>query len=195
MTPFLSALLGALTVLLLVVARSRLASFRAQAPVDYAGKAPAFDLAAHLSGPLLCEGVIFGPTGRVVSRFVAEMHGSWSGATGRLEEVFRYDSGRVQHRAWNLALGADGRILATAEDVVGEGQGRVEGPTVLLRYRIRLSPEAGGQVLDVTDWMYLMENGTIMNRSQFRKFGITVAELVATIRRQPAQATTRLAAE
>jgi hypothetical protein len=30
--------------------------------------------------------------------------------------------------------------------------------------------------------MYLMENGAIMNRSQFRKFGIKVAELVATMR-------------
>ena len=52
--------------------------------------------------------------------------------------------------------------------------------------RIKLDEEAGGHVLNVTDWMYLMENGTIMNRSQFTKFGITVAELVATMRRLPA---------
>ena len=43
--------------------------------------------------------------------------------------------------------------------------------------------------LDVTDWMYLMENGTIMNRSEMRKFGIKVAELIATIR--PADPTTQ----
>jgi hypothetical protein len=30
--------------------------------------------------------------------------------------------------------------------------------------------------------MYLLENGVIMNRSQFRKFGFKVAELVATMR-------------
>jgi hypothetical protein len=30
--------------------------------------------------------------------------------------------------------------------------------------------------------MYLVENGTIINRSQFRKYGIKVAELVATMR-------------
>jgi hypothetical protein len=30
--------------------------------------------------------------------------------------------------------------------------------------------------------MYLTSNGSIMNRSQFRKFGIKVAELVATMR-------------
>ena len=50
-------------------------------------------------------------------------------------------------------------------------------------YRIRLEPEAGGHVLDVTDWMYLMENGAIMNRSEFRKFGVKVGELVATMRK------------
>jgi hypothetical protein len=37
-------------------------------------------------------------------------------------------------------------------------------------------------VLDVTDWMYLMENGTILNRSEMRKFGIKVVELIATMR-------------
>ena len=73
--------------------------------------------------------------------------------------------------------------------MVGEGIGRAEGSAVLLNYRIRLTPEAGGHVLSVTDWMYLMENGTIMNRSQFRKFGIKVAELVATMRPAPAAAT------
>ncbi len=187
MSPVLAALIGAAVVLVLLALHSRYASFRAQRPADYAGLGPQFDLRQHLSGPLQCEGMIFGPTGRVTSRFVAEMNGTWKGNTGTLSEVFRYDSGTVQHRAWTLALGDAGTITATAADVVGLGAGRVEGPGVVLRYRIRLTPEAGGHVLDVTDWMYLLENGTIMNRSQFRKFGIKVAELVATMRRVPAQ--------
>ena len=195
MIPILSALVGALVVLALLAIRSRFASFAAQSPSDYTGHGPAFDIRKHLSGPLTCEGVIFGPTGRVTSRFVADMQGTWSGSTGTLAEVFRYDSGTVQHRAWTLGLGPQGQITATAPDVVGEGTGRVEGSGVLLRYRIRLTPEAGGHVLNVTDWMYLMENGTIMNRSQFRKFGLTVAELVATIRPVPGEARQRAAAE
>jgi Protein of unknown function (DUF3833) len=186
MTPILSALAGALIVVCLAALRSRYASFAAQSPSDYTGKGPDFDMRQHLNGPMACEGVIFGPTGRVVSRFVADMNGRWDGATGTLAEVFRYDSGAVQHRAWTLTLGADGQIAATAPDVVGTGTGRVEGSGVMLRYRIRLTPEAGGHTLDVVDWMYLLENGTIMNRSQFRKFGIKVAELVATMR--PVQA-------
>lgn len=191
MTPILSALIGALIVIALMALRNRYASFAAQTPSDYAGKGPDFDLRRHLSGPLTCEGVIFGPTGRVTSRFVADMQGTWDGTTGTLAEVFRYDSGTVQHRAWTLALGPEGRIIATAADVEGQGTGRVEGSGVLLQYRIRLTPEAGGHVLDVTDWMYLLDNGAIINRSQFRKFGIKVAELVATIRPVEAQVQAR----
>jgi hypothetical protein len=190
-TLFAAALTGAFLMLVLVVSlgvmRRRYASFTAQQPSDYTGKGPVFDLRRHLSGPLACEGVIFGPTGRVTSRFVASMQGTWQGDTGTLAEVFHYDSGTIQHRAWTLALGAGGAIIATAPDVVGQGTGHVEGSGVVLRYRIRLTPEAGGHVLDVTDWMYLMDNGSIMNRSQFRKFGIMVAELVATIRPVPDQ--------
>jgi len=185
MTPLFAAVFGALVVLGLVVLRSRFATFRRQKSSDYAGPGPKFDLREHLSGPILCEGVIYGPTGRVASRFVADMLGSWEGDTGTLREVFRYDNGAVQEREWTLATAVGGDIVATAADVVGNGTGRVEGSAVVLRYRIRLTPEAGGHVLDVTDWMYLMENGTIMNRSQFRKFGIKVAELVATMRRVP----------
>jgi hypothetical protein len=57
---------------------------------------------------------------------------------------------------------------------------------VQLNYRIRLPESAGGHVLDTTDWMYLTENGTIINRSQFRKYGLKVAELVATMRKKEA---------
>jgi hypothetical protein len=110
------------------------------------------------------------------------MHGTWDGNKGTLAETFQYDSGLQQARCWTLQLGNDGGIRAQAPDLVGEGAGKVTGPSVMLRYRIRLDPSAGGHELDVTDWMYLMENGTIMNRSQFFKWGIKVAELVATMR-------------
>jgi hypothetical protein len=174
--------IGILLTAALVMIHARTMTFRAQSPADLAAKGPAFDLAKHLNGPILCEGVIFGPTGRVASRFVADMHGTWNGNRGTLAETFHYDNGRVQHRQWTLTLDNDGQIAAEAPDVVGQGRGRVAGPAVHLRYRIRLDAQAGGHLLDVTDWMYLMDNGTIINRSQFRKFGVTVAELVATLR-------------
>jgi hypothetical protein len=186
MTAFAYILIGVALALGLVAAKARLAGFRAQTPAEFADKGPLFDPREHLNGPIQCEGVIYGPTGRVTSRFVADMVGEWQGNVGTLRETFHYDSGIVQNRCWTLRLGNDGTIRAEAPDVVGAGTGAVSGPTVQMRYDIRLDEAAGGHVLSVVDWMYLMENGTIMNRSQFTKFGITVAELVATMRRVPA---------
>lgn len=156
--------------------------FKSQRPEHYAGTGPDFDILTHLAGEMVSEGMIFGPRGRVVSRFVADMHGSWDGGNGRLAESFRYAGGGVQKREWRLVLGENGAFTAEADDIIGTARGQVSGATLSMRYRIRLPEEAGGHVLDVTDWLYLMENGTILNRSQMRKFGIKVAELVATIR-------------
>ncbi|NRB00459.1 MAG: DUF3833 domain-containing protein [Rhodobacteraceae bacterium] len=175
-------LLGAALTLGLFWARSRYLDFVAQKPEDYAEASQTFDIRQHLNGPILCEGVIYGPTGKVTSRFVADFDAKWEGNKGRMTEHFRYDNGHTQDREWNLTLGNDGTIKADAPDLVETGSGSQQGSAVVLNYRIKLPEGAGGHVLDTTDWMYLMENGTIMNRSQFRKFGIKVAELVATMR-------------
>lgn len=163
--------------------KNRFLDFQAQSPTDYAQGAPQFDLRKHLNGPIACEGVIYGPSGRVTSRFTGAFNATWDGNKGHMTEEFRYDSGSVQHREWHLTLGNDGKIKAEAPDLVGIGDGSQLGSAVQLKYRIRLPDDAGGHVLDTVDWMYLAPNGAIVNRSQFRKFGFKVAELVATMRR------------
>lgn len=176
------ALIGALIVIVLNWAWTRYAGFVAQTPDDYADTDTLFDVRTHLNGPIVCEGLIYGPTGRVTSRFVGHFDCKWDGNRGHMSEVFHYDDGSQQARAWDLTLGNDGAIRALASDVVGEGSGQQKGNAVRLNYRFRLPEKSGGHVLDVVDWMYLAPNGTIVNRSQFRKFGIKVAELVATMR-------------
>ena len=180
----LAAILIALTALF-ALWRARL-SFVSQDPAEYSATGPGFDITQHFRGPITCEGMIFGPTGRMTSRFVADMEGSWNGESGSLKEYFTYATGAKQMREWHLSMGENGYFTATADDVIGVAQGRQSGATVRMKYRLKLDEDAGGHVLDVTDWMYLMENGVIMNRSEMRKFGFKVAELVATIRPEAA---------
>ncbi len=161
----------------------RLAGFGAQHPRHYADQTPRFDVRTHLDGQIRCEGVIYGPLGRVSSRFTGEFEAGWTGNRGVMKERFLYDSGSTQTREWRLELGNDGTIRAEADDLAGPGRGIQRGPAVRLDYRLRLPDKAGGHVLAVTDWMYLTPTGAIVNRSQFRKFGIKVAELVATMQR------------
>lgn len=167
------------------VARSYFFSFRAQNPSDYAETGPEFLISTHLSGEILSEGVIYGPTGRVTNSFVAKMVGEWDGDTGTLSEEFTYSNGKRQSRKWFLTLGPDNSFTATADDIVGEARGVMSGSTVKMEYQIILPQDSGGHRLNVTDWLYLTENGVIMNKSELRKFGLKVAELVATMRPDP----------
>lgn len=183
MTSVFGVILGMILTMGLILLVQRFTGFMAQRSEDYAEGEPVFDLRTHLNGPIECEGVIYGPLGRVASRFVGKFHAQWDGNRGVMKEHFQYDSGNIQDREWQLVLGNDGAIKADAEDLEGQGHGQQMGSAVKLQYRIRLPEEAGGHVLGVTDWMYLAPDGTIVNRSQFRKFGIKVAELVATMRR------------
>ena len=155
----------------------RIASFKAQRPEEYRDRQPRLDLVRHLSGEMDCRGIIFGPTGRVTSQFTASMTTSWTGPAGVMDEVFVYDDGSRQARQWRLAIGEDGSLRAEADDVLDAGRGQVSGNTLRLEYSIRLPRENGGHVLDAVDWLYLQADGTILNRSQFRKWGIKVAEL------------------
>lgn len=184
MDALIFALIGIVVASLVVWSRTRFADFLAQRPDDYDKSfGTAFDLRTHLNGRMTCEGVIYGPLGRVASSFVGEFDCKWDGNRCVMDEVFTYSDGSEQRRAWNLTLGNDGRIHATASDVIGEGEGIQCGSAVQLKYKFQLPPESGSHVMDVVDWMYLAPNGTIVNRSQFRKFGIKMAELVATMRK------------
>ena len=181
MTSTILILLGGAIVVALILVKARFASFMAQVPDDYSD-GPMFNMREVFNGPIECEGVIYGPTGRVTSRFEADFIASWDGNIGTVREEFRYDSGNVQHREWKFTLGNDGSMKAEAPDLVGVGTGQQHGSAVQLNYNIKLTDEAGGHILAVNDWMYMTPNGNVMNRSQFRKFGIKVAELVATMR-------------
>jgi hypothetical protein len=155
-----------------------------QSADDYADDVPHFDMREHLNGSMTCDGVIFGPLGRLTSTFEADFDISWDGNKCTMKEQFRYNDGSSQSREWRIALDDRGGFEAWADDVPGKATGEVAGPAVLFNYPIKLPADAGGYTLRAFDCMYLTKNGTVVNRSQFRKFGFRVAELVATIRKK-----------
>ncbi|MEM7520201.1 MAG: DUF3833 family protein [Pseudomonadota bacterium] len=175
-------LLGAAATVGVVIARRRFAAFYGQTPEDYQEGFPVIDIREHLTGTMICEGVIFGPMGRVTSSFAADFNIAWDGDTGVMDEVFRYNDGSTQVRQWRLLVHENGTFDMQADDVPGSGTGTMTGSAVQMVYPIKLPESAGGHVLSCVDWMYLTPDGTVMNRSQFRKFGFKVAELIATIR-------------
>ena len=113
-------LIAALAVLALIAVKTRLLSFRAQSPSDYAGTGPDFSLKDNLNGEILSEGLIYGPTGKMSNSFVARMIGEWTGNSGTLTEYFTYSNGKQMTRKWYLTMGTGNSFTATADDIVGD---------------------------------------------------------------------------
>jgi len=162
-----------------------LAGCGSQALDDYAGETPTLDLREYLDGSLSASGIFFDRAGRADMRFVVEMEGSWDGDTGTLAERFRYSDGHSDERVWTIRFQDDGRFTATAHDVVGEARGGQRGNAAMMRYRLRIPRNGDEVVVSMEDWLYLQEDGTLINRTKMRKFGLTVGELVVAFRKVP----------
>ncbi|WP_044617419.1 DUF3833 domain-containing protein [Gynuella sunshinyii] len=141
----------------------------------------AFD--EYFSGNLNGWGLVQNWKGQVVRRFDIKMTGSWQGDKGELHEQFHYYDGEDQQRVWRIQKLDDGSFEGRADDILGPAVGASNGNAINWHYVIDLP--VGGKVYRVKfdDWMWLMNDGVLINRSYIKKFGITVAELTIFIQR------------
>lgn len=169
--------------LLMVLAVLSLAACRSVSIDDYAGTRPGLDLASYFNGRLTAQGMFQDRSGKVVRRFTVEMTGSWQGNQGVLDEHFTYDDGEKQRRVWRLVKQPDGSYTGTADDVVGEARGRTAGYALFWDYTLKLPVD--GKVYEVRfdDWMYQLDEQTLLNRSRMSKFGITLGEVTLFFRK------------
>ena len=77
--------------------KSRYFSFSSQSPKDYSQTGPLFVLDKHLNGPILSEGLIYGPDGKVGVTFVANMMGRGKKIAEPFQKVFRIQMGKPKN--------------------------------------------------------------------------------------------------
>lgn len=152
-------------------------------PEDYAGETPVLDLRQYFNGPLKAQGLVTDRSGQVTRRFTVDLVGRWNGDEGTLEEDFHYSDGQVQRRVWHLRHEGGGRYTARAADVEGVGQGETRGNTLNLRYTLKVPVDGREWALAVDDWLYLVDERTVINRATLRKFGLRVAELTVAFQK------------
>ncbi|MDR7269728.1 hypothetical protein J2X20_002357 [Pelomonas saccharophila] len=151
---------------------------------DYAKEEPRLDLRAFLSGELSAKGMFTDRAGRVVKRFTVKMVGRWDGDVGVLDERFQYSDGSTQRRVWRLRSLGQGRYSGTADDVIGAAEGESAGNA--LRWNYTLALPVDGRVWNVAldDWMFLIDERTVLNRSAMSKFGLHLGDVTLVITKE-----------
>lgn len=144
---------------------------------DYANEGPRLDLREYLNGPLVAHGIFTDRSGKVVKRFTVSMTAQWQGDVGTLDEHFAYSDGSTQRRVWHLKHLGAGRYSGRADDVVGEARGETAGNAFHWVYTLALPVEGRVWNVELDDWMFLVDERTVINRSAMRKFGIHLGDV------------------
>lgn len=151
---------------------------------DYAGHSPAFDIRQFFNGDVVAMGVFIDRSGMADPSFKADMKGTWNGNDGKLVEHFVYSDGRTDDRTWTIHFIDDHHFTATAHDVVGEAKGAQYGNAFNMRYVLKVPKDGTTYDISMDDWMYQMDEHTVINRITMRKFGIQVGELLITFKKK-----------
>lgn len=150
----------------------------------YKGSTPPLDLQDYFTGPIKAWGIVQDHSGNVTRAFDVTMNGTWEGDTGTLVEDFNYYDGETQRRIWTIKKIADNKYEGTAGDILDKATGEIEGQAMRWAYRMDLPVGDTSYVLTFDDWMFMMNDGVLINRSYLKKFGITVAELTLFMQKQ-----------
>ena len=150
---------------------------------EYKAEKPRLDLAQYFNGTIDGWGMFQDRSGKVVKRFYVRIDATWSGNEGTLDEHFEYSDGEKQNRVWKLVRNGD-RYVGTAGDVVGEGQGAAAGNAFNLKYVLALPVDGRVWNVDMDDWMFLIDEQTVLNRTTMSKFGLRVGEVTLSFRKR-----------
>lgn len=144
---------------------------------DYSAQKPKLDLRKYLNGELEAWGTIHDWRGRITDSFYVTMKGKWQGNEGTLEENFTFQDGRKEKRVWKVVYQDDNNFTAQAHDTVGIARGKQYGNTVNMNYVLRVPVK--GKTYDITldDWLYLVDEKHLINRTVMKKFGFSVGSL------------------
>ena len=144
---------------------------------QYRAEKPALDLKTYLTGRLDAWGMFQGRSGDVQKRFHVVIDAKWEGDIGTLDEHFSWSDGSTSRRVWTLTRQPDGSFRGRADDVVGEAIGEVSGNALRWRYVLALPVDGKVYNVEFDDWMFLIDDRVMLNRSFMSKWGFRLGEV------------------
>ncbi len=152
---------------------------------DYQNEKPKLDLATYFNGKVDGWGMVQDRSGKVTRRFTVEIDCTWRGNEGVLDESFIWSDGKTEKRIWKITKQGD-NYIGTAGDVVGQAIGVASGAALQWRYILDLPVDNTTYKVNMDDWMYLIDDKTMANRTVMTKFGVHLAEISIFFRKRGA---------
>jgi len=143
----------------------------------YNDETPRINLNEFFNGELLAHGIVQNRSGKVIKRFKVDIIASWKDNIATLDEKFVYSDGSKSSRIWKLKKIGSNQFEGTAGDVVGVASGETAGNAFYFVYDLNLPVDDTTYVVNFEDWMFLMDENTLLSRSYMSKWGFAVGEV------------------
>lgn len=150
----------------------------------YRDNTPRLDLYQFFTGHTQAWGMFRDRNGQLLKRFTVDINGHRDGQALILEERFLYADGTRQQRNWRLEPTGNGKWRGTAADVVGEAEGEVAGNALHWRYALRLPVDGREWIVNFDDWMFLLDEHTLLNSAHMSKFGVGLGDVSLSFRKE-----------
>ena len=155
----------------------------------YQNTTPTLDMHEFFSGQIDGWGMFQGRNGEVKKRFYVDIDATHEGDDVIvLNEKFSWADGTKSQRIWRLTEQTDGSWKGVAGDVIGEATGQVVGNTLHWNYLLELRVEDKTYKVTFDDWMYLINEDVMLNRSVMKKFGVELGSVTLSMHRKPSDA-------
>ena len=151
---------------------------------DYRNNTPEFVLEDYFNGKTVAYGVFENRSGDVVNQFKVDITGSGEGDVLTLDEDFIYMDGKVDKRLWKINILPDGYYEGTTNGVIGVAKGRRAGNAFNWTYVFDLPVGDTSYKLKFDDWMFLQEDGVMINRAIVTKWGFRVGSVTLSFYKQ-----------
>jgi Protein of unknown function (DUF3833) len=150
---------------------------------DFAGRDPKLLLEEYFVGRAEAWGIFEDRFGTLRRQFKVDIDGTFDGETLELVERFVFEDGETDTRTWRIRALPDERYEGTADDVVGLAQGGVQGNAFHWQYDAQLEFSGRSWQVHFDDWMFLLDERTLINRATVSKLGLTLGELTIFFRK------------
>jgi hypothetical protein len=153
---------------------------------DYAKATPTLKLESYFSGQTKAWGIVQERSGKVARHFTVDITGTWNEAaqTLTLDEKFLYDDGETDSRIWTLTQTSPGVWSGSGTNgVVGTAQGANAGNAFQMVYAFDLPYKGTTIRVKMDDWMFLQNDGVLLNRTRMSKWGFHLADVIISFKK------------
>jgi len=139
--------------------------------------APTIDPIRFFTGHVVSWGVLENRSGQPTDVVTTDCIGESDGDTLRMTQRLTIGQDAPVTRTWQMRRAGPGRYEATANDMVGTATGEASGRAFHWSWTLATSPGNSLKNVEMDQWWYLLDDGSMLNRTTVRKLGVILIEV------------------